>query len=157
MRDRYRCSYICNHGLVNNFDHAPIQVYRVPICMGWFGTETTKPTFLFANHKRFAATLMQRNVFCTHVAEPDMSTRQGLLASSILLNVLDSCEALQAYRPCASGSTASVSKPKKTLVKKKVVPSPTISQLNMAFSPSDNSQIGSRSSTLDVKPSNKIK
>ncbi|CAK9057729.1 unnamed protein product [Durusdinium trenchii] len=58
-------------------------VYRVPICMGWFGTETTKPTFLFANHKRFAA--------------------------------------LQAYRPCASGSTASVSKPKKTLVKKKVV------------------------------------
>lgn len=30
-------------------------VYRVPICMGWFGTETMKPTYLFANHKCFAA------------------------------------------------------------------------------------------------------
>ena len=38
------------------------QVYRVPICMGWFGTETMKPTYLFANHKCFAATLMQEFV-----------------------------------------------------------------------------------------------
>ena len=35
------------------------QVYRTSINMGWFGTETLKPTHLFHNHKCFGAAVMQ--------------------------------------------------------------------------------------------------
>ena len=53
--------FVQNH-IWLNFPFDKNQVYRVPICMGWFGTETMKPTYLFANHKCFAATLMQEFV-----------------------------------------------------------------------------------------------
>lgn len=31
------------------------EVYRVKVLMAWFGAETTKPTWLYVNHRAFAA------------------------------------------------------------------------------------------------------
>eukprot|EP00913_Durusdinium_trenchii_P003080 g2847.t1 len=34
-----------------------LTVYRVKVLMAWFGAETTKPTWLYVNHRAFAALL----------------------------------------------------------------------------------------------------